>query len=100
MASSSFNINSGWTSESISKTVGGTIYLYVNKSLKLAIVIYNSLTAASEGTFTLPNWVIPAGNAYGVLRNGGFLNVANGSTQGTIDNTVAYSVGQIVFPIR
>lgn len=89
-----------WSSEWISATVGGHIYLYVNKSLKLAMVTYNSLTATSEGTFTLPNWVIPSATAYGTLRHDGYLNVIAGSTQGTIVNTAVYSVGQIVFPIR
>lgn len=100
MASSSFNIISGWTVEQISTTTAGAMSLYANKSLKLAIVMYNSQEATSGGTFTMPNWVIPAANAYGVLRNDGYLNVTAGNTQGTIVNSTAYSVGQIVFPIR
>ena len=89
-----------WTSEQISTTVGGAISLYVNKSLKLAIVTYNSKTATSDGTFTLPNWVIPAATIYATLRSNGYLYVTAGSTQGTIVNSTVYSVGQVIFPIQ
>jgi hypothetical protein len=100
MASTPFNINSGWSSEWISATVGGQIHLYMNKAARLAIISYNSQTTASDGTFTLPNWVIPAVSIYGTLRHGGYLSVTADSNQGTIVNSTAYSVGQIIFPIR
>lgn len=76
-----------------------TIRLTVNERMKLAIVTFNSRTTASNGTFTLPNDVVPAASISSILRYDGYLNVSSGSTSGNIVNSNSYSVGELVFPI-
>ena len=81
----------------ITSTVG-EVYLYRCPALKLAIINFAAGSSASGGTFTLPDNMKALFTLAGALRNNGYISVNIQSSTGNIANSVAYSIGQIIFP--
>ena len=99
--------NSEWVSKSMTVTSGiGTLNLYVNFNIKLAIISFTSGAAHADGNFTLPSDVTPLADAHGALRDsgsstrGGYISVFADRQQGTLANEVSYTTGQVVFMIK
>ena len=87
----------GWENVGRITSTVGEVYLYRCSALKMGIIYFAAGSSASNGTFTLPNNMKALFTLAGALRNNGYIRVNIQSGTGDIVNSVAYSIGQLVF---
>ena len=86
-----------WEDIVFTGTYSGTLIGKYNTKTKIAIIGYNSESSNTGATVTMN--VTALIRLYGFMRYGGYLRTTTNSTTLTIENSNAYAVGEVIFPV-